>query len=67
MRLNIALLTLALAGIIGGAALIGRWAVGCAIITDSLAVGAWALLREVPEKPMRGDQLDLVRDQQRAS
>lgn len=61
MRLNAVLLTLALTGIVAGAALIGRWAVGCAIIADSLAVGAWALLRDVPEKPMRGDQRDLIR------
>jgi hypothetical protein len=61
VRLNAVLLALALAGIIGGASLIGTWAVGCAIIFDSALVGVWALLRDVPEKAMRGDQLDLVR------
>jgi fatty acid desaturase len=61
MRLNAALLALALVGVVAGAALIGRWAVGCAIICDSVLVGAWALLRDVPETPMRGDQRDLIR------
>jgi len=61
VRLNAFLLALALAGIVAGAALIGRWAVGCAVIADSVLLGAWALLRDVPEKPIRGDQLDLVR------
>jgi hypothetical protein len=64
MRLNAVLLALALVGIVAGAALIGRWAVGCAIITDSVLLGVWALLRDVPEKAMRGDQLDLVRRRQ---
>ena len=44
MRLNAFLLVLAMAGVVAGAWLIGMWAVGCAIIVDSLAVGAWALL-----------------------
>ena len=61
MRLNAVLLAVALAGVIGGAYLIGRWAVGCAIIVDSLALGVYALLRDVPEKPIRGDQLDMIR------
>jgi hypothetical protein len=61
LRLNAVLLAFALAGIVAGAALIGRWAVGCAVIADSLVLGAYALLRDVPEKPMRGDQLDMIR------
>jgi len=61
LRLNAVLLAVALAGVIGGAYLIGRWAVGCAIIVDSLALGVYALLRDVPEKPIRGDQLDMIR------
>jgi hypothetical protein len=64
VRLNAMLLALALAGVVYGASLIGTWAVGCAIIVDSAAVATWALLRDVPEKPMRGDQLDLVRRRQ---
>lgn len=46
MRLSVLLLLLSLAGIIGGAWLIGMWCVGCAVIFDSLCVGAFALLRD---------------------
>jgi hypothetical protein len=46
VRLSVVLLLLSLAGILGGAALIGLWALGLAIIADSIAVGAYALLRE---------------------
>lgn len=46
MRLSAVLLAVSLAGIMGGAALIGMWALGLAIIADSVAVGAYALLRE---------------------
>ena len=61
MRFNAVLLALALLGIVAGAALIGRVAVGAAIIADSLLVACWALLAQEPEKPMRGDQLDMIR------
>ncbi len=46
MRLSLLLLLCSLAGVVGGAWLIGRWAVGCAVIFDSLAVGGWALWRD---------------------
>lgn len=46
MRLSVVLLVAALAGVLGGAALIGVPALGGAVIFDSLAVGAWALLRD---------------------
>ncbi len=46
MRLSVFLLLLSLAGIMGGAALIGTWALGLAIIADSVAVGVFALLRD---------------------
>jgi len=46
MRLSACLLLLSLAGILGGAALIGVWALGLAVIADSVAVGVYALLRE---------------------
>jgi hypothetical protein len=46
MRLSVVLLLVALAGVLGGAALIGIPALGGALIFDSLAVGAWALLRD---------------------
>lgn len=51
MRLSAVLLLLSLAGVIGGAFLIGRWAVGCAVIFDSLTVGFWALLRDDGVRP----------------
>lgn len=46
MRLSIVLLLLALAGVLGGGALIGLPALGACLIFDSLCVGAWALLRD---------------------
>ena len=46
MRLSVCLLALSLAGIVGGAALIGRWALGLAIVVDSLLVGLWVLFRD---------------------
>jgi hypothetical protein len=46
MRQSVILLLISLAGIMGGAALIGLWALGLAIIVDSVAVGVYALLRE---------------------
>lgn len=46
MRLSVVLLLLSLAGILGGAALIGLPALGGAVIFDSLATGAYALLRD---------------------
>ena len=46
MRLSVVLLLLSLAGVLGGAALIGVAALGGAVIFDSLCVGAWALLRD---------------------
>ena len=46
MRLSVVLLLCALAGILGGGALIGVPALGACLIFDSLCVGAWALLRD---------------------
>lgn len=46
VRLSVVLLLLSLAGILGGAALIGVWALGLAVIADSVAVGVYALLRD---------------------
>jgi hypothetical protein len=46
MRLSVVLLLLSLAGIVGGAALIGLPALGGAVIFDSLATGVYALLRD---------------------
>jgi hypothetical protein len=46
MRLSAVLLVASLLGVLGGAFLIGRWAVGVAIVADSVAVGVWALCRD---------------------
>ena len=46
MRLSVVLLIIALAGVLGGGALIGVPALGGCLIFDSLAVGLWALLRD---------------------
>lgn len=46
MRLSVVLLLCSLAGVLGGAALIGLQALGVAVIFDSLAVGVYALLRD---------------------
>ncbi len=51
MRLSVALFALGLAGVIGGAFLIGLWAVGLAIIADSVAVAGYGLMRDVPAPP----------------
>jgi hypothetical protein len=51
MRLSVALLGLSLAGIMGGAALIGLWALGLAIIVDSVAVGVFALRWDSESRP----------------
>ena len=46
MRLSVVLLLCSLAGVMGGAALIGVQALGLAIVADSVAVGVYALLRD---------------------
>ena len=46
MRLSVGLLLVSLLGVVAGGWLIGRWALGVAVIFDSLCVGAWALLRD---------------------
>ena len=43
MRLPLVLLAASLLGVVAGAFLIGLWAVGCAVIFDSLALGAFAV------------------------
>ena len=43
MRLSVMLLACSALGVVAGAWLIGMWAVGCAVIFDSLALGVWAV------------------------
>lgn len=53
MRTSVLMLLGALAGVMGGAALIGVWALGLAIIADSVAVGVFALRRDFPAPSVR--------------
>ena len=46
MRLSVVLLLLSLTGVLAGGALIGLPALGACLIFDSLALGAWSLLRD---------------------
>ena len=46
MRLPIVLLCCSLAGVLGGGALIGVWALGVCLIFCSLATGVWALFHD---------------------
>jgi hypothetical protein len=74
VRLPAILLVASLLGVLAGAALIAKWAAGCAVIFDSLCVGAWAIwgyddgkpavpqVREVP-----GTTLEAIFDRARAS
>lgn len=53
MRLSLSLFVIGLVGVVGGAYLIGRWAVGLAVILDSVAVAAYGLTRDVPDNKVR--------------
>lgn len=55
MRLSAFLLTLSVAGVLGGAALIGVWAVGVVVVAMSAGLGAYAILRDVPDRPAAAD------------
>jgi hypothetical protein len=46
VRLSVILLLCSLAGVLAGGWLIGRWALGLAVVADSVAVGVYALLRD---------------------
>jgi hypothetical protein len=49
MRLSLFLLGVSLVGMVGGAFLIGVWAVGVALVAWSAAVAGFAVLRDFPE------------------
>jgi len=51
VRLSVILLLVALAGVLGGGALIGLPALGGCLIFDSLCVGLWALLLDDGVRP----------------
>jgi hypothetical protein len=46
VRLSLLLLVCSALGVVGGAALIGMWCVGLAVIFESLGVAWWALTRD---------------------
>ncbi len=46
MRLSVILLCCSAAGVLGGGALIGVWALGVCLIFCSLCLGVWALGRD---------------------
>lgn len=54
MRLSVLLIVAGMLGVVAGAWLIGRWAVGVAVVADSAGLVALGLLRDVPERPERG-------------
>lgn len=62
MRWSVVLLVLALAGVVGGAFLVGRWCVGVAVIFDSVAVGAWALFHDDGQEMAAQPQVGVVTD-----
>ncbi len=51
MRLSVLLVVLGMLGIVGGAWLVGMWAVGCAVIADSALLVAYGVLRDVQPRP----------------
>jgi hypothetical protein len=51
VRLSLGLLAVSMAGMVAGAALIGLWAVGLAVIAGSMALAVFALLREPESRP----------------
>ena len=71
MRLSAVLLAVSLLGVLAGGWLTGRLGLGLCVIADSIAVGAWALLRDdgksqqrpaVPGTPTLYDVLERARD-----
>jgi len=69
VRLSVVLLLLALAGVLGGGALIGLPALGGCLIFDSLLVGAYAWFRDDGARPpQQGDTtLHAIFERARAS
>lgn len=70
MRLSVVLLAVSLLGVLAGGWLTGRLGFGLTVIADSVALGAWAVLRddgtpqvkpEVQGAPTLHDVLDRAR------
>ena len=51
MRASLTMLIVAAIGLVAGAALIGTWAVGLAVMADSATLAGFALLRDIPARP----------------
>src|SRR5258708_12299095 len=51
MRVSVVLLVCSVAGILGGGALIGTWALGVCLIFCSLCAGAWPLFHDDAPPP----------------
>jgi hypothetical protein len=51
VRVSVLLIAAGLLGVVAGAWLLGRWAVGVAVIADSVVLVGLGLLRDVPERP----------------
>jgi hypothetical protein len=68
VRLSIALLLVSLLGVLGGAALIGLWALGVALAADSLLLGVYALARDDGQgrRPAEGEPSTLAAILERA-
>ncbi len=69
MRLPVALLVLAAAGVVYGASLIAPWAVGLAVVADSVALAAFALLwdRKEPAPRHLSPVAEILERERRAS
>jgi hypothetical protein len=61
MRLPVVLLACSAAGILGGGALIGVWALGVCLIFVSLCAGAWALFHDDGTAPAVQQEEELAR------
>jgi len=73
MRLPVVLLAASLLGVLFGGWLIARWALGCAVIFDSLCAGAYAVWgyddgTPAPQvREVTGTTLEAIFDRARAS
>lgn len=65
MLLSGTLLLAAVAGVLSGAALIGTWAIGVVIVAMSAGLGTYAILRDVPDRPVRPEELRSARERVR--
>ncbi len=57
MRTSVALLLCSVAGVLGGGALIGTWALGVCLIFCSLCAGGWAMFHDDGTAPAPQEEL----------